>query len=189
MPTSSPIQIRPFAPQDVPGVKAFTDRWIGQNYYAEEELLEIHGLSVAHELNASFIAWEKDDVVGVRLTYAPGSWPQKSPRGLTPGRWPVPTHQMAYFKSLFVHEDYQQQGLGRELSGLSLETLKKMGARAVLCHSWLESPGNSSQRYLLRMGFSALQEHPLFWNPIDYECTRCCPKRCVCTAVEMVKLI
>ena len=54
---------------------------------------------------------------------------------------------MGYFKSLFIHEDYQGAGLGKTLSHKA-SVLKEMGAHAVLCHSWMESPKNSSQRYL-----------------------------------------
>ena len=74
-------------------------------------------------------------------------------------------------------------------SGVCLSILKDMGAEAVLCHSWMESPENSSQRYLLKMGFQKIKEHPKFWYEIDYFCTRCGPSRCVCTAGEMIKLL
>ena len=75
----------------------------------------------------------------------------------------------------FVSGDYQQKGIGKSLSDQSIEVLKKMDAKAILCHSWLESPGNSSQRYLQKMGFDSVKEHEKFWYPIDYECTRCSP--------------
>ena len=96
---------------------------------------------------------------------------------------------MSYFKSLFVSGDYQQQGLGKTLSTKSIELLKQMGAEAILCHSWLESPGNSSQKYLQRMGFTDVTTHEKFWYPVDYHCTRCGPAKCVCTAIEMIKKI
>src|SRR5690606_25552492 len=110
-------------------------------------------------------------------------------RGLTPDRWQVKPEQMAYFKSLFVAKKFQAAGMGKRLSLESIELLKKCGAKAVLCHSWLESPNNSSQRYLLKLGFEEIARFPKFWYPIDYVCTRCGPKRCECTAVEMVKYI
>lgn len=169
--------------------QAFTDRWIGQNYYSEEELREVLELSVKDHLNASWAAMQEDEMVGIRLCYAPGAWTKKFKRGLSPDLWPVEESTMAYFKSLFIHRDQQQKGLGQKLSQKAIEQLKQMGAKAVLCHSWLESPGNSSQRYLLKMGFTPVKEHPLFWNPIDYLCTRCAPDRCQCTAIEMVKLL
>ena len=97
--------------------------------------------------------------------------------------------KMSYFKSLFVSGDYQQQGLGKTLSTKSIELLKQMGAEAILCHSWLESPGNSSQKYLQRMGFTDVTTHEKFWYPVDYHCTRCGPAKCVCTAIEMIKKI
>ena len=70
-----------------------------------------------------------------------------------------------------------------------MEVIKLMGGKAVLCHSWLESPGNSSQRYLSSIGFESVKEHEKFWYEIDYECTRCGPEKCVCTAMEMIKYL
>lgn len=162
-------------------VKKFCDQWIGTNYYSVsevEELIEASG-------GASFGAWDSS-LVAIRLTLAPGKWNNIITRGLTPAAWPCEQKDMAYFKSLFVAEDHQAQGLGKQLSTLSLKALKDMGAKAVLCHSWLESPGNSSQKYLKKMGFEEKARHEKFWFPIDYECTRCTPERCVCTAAEMV---
>ena len=36
------------------------------------------------------------------------------------------------------------------------------------------------------MGFKEIKNHPLFWNDIDYHCTSCGPKKCICTAQEMI---
>jgi predicted N-acetyltransferase YhbS len=169
-------------------VKEFTDRWIGKNYYQMEELQLACDYSRVRLLNCSFVALNGDEMVGIRLTYAPGEWVKKA-RSISPEKWGADLEKVGYFKSLFIHEDFQQNGLGRQLSGRSLEVLANMGAQAVICHSWLESPNNSSQRYLQNMGFRPVNEHPLFWHDIDYQCTRCAPQRCQCTAVEMIKYL
>lgn len=182
------MMIRELAPTDIAGVKSFTDRWIGENYYSNEELQESLEFSKKNNLNASLVAVEGDKIVGVRLTYAPGAWTKKA-RGITPAGWKVAQNEVAYFKSLFIHEEFQKMGIGRRLSSQSIEILKQMGARAIICHSWLESPGNSSQKYLQKMGFEEVARHEKFWYPIDYQCTRCGPARCVCTAVEMIKYL
>ena len=45
-----------------------------------------------------------------------------------------------------------------------------------------------SGRYLRAMGFELVKAHPLYWNKVDYVCTRC-GKPCVCTAEEMIKYL
>ncbi len=178
--------IRSLRKEDINELKSFTDQWIGRDYYGEEELSQVLEASELDGESASFGAWSEGQLAAARLSFAPGRWDKLITRGLTPKSWPCSEKDMAYFKSLFVAEKFQCQGLGRSLSGASLEVLKRMGAKAVLCHSWLESPGNSSQRYLLAMNFKEVARHEKFWFPIDYECTRCAPERCVCTAAEMV---
>jgi len=197
--TTSP-EIRTLSLLDVPTMKKFTDRWIGQNYFSMPELEEILQLSASgqdknstQQLSASLGAFLDGEMVAVRLSFAPGVWIKKVGRGLSPEIWQqrfgLRPDDVAYFKSLFVAEEHQQLGLGKTLSLASIELLKKMGAKAILCHSWLESPGNSSQLYLQKMGFQDVSKHTLFWNHIDYDCTRCAPDRCQCTAMEMIKIL
>ena len=187
------IFIRPLEGSDLKKVQLFTDRWIGKDYYIYSELQDVFKKGNQGALNASFIALSGDNVVGVRLTYAPGTWIESSTeifkKGLSTKEWKVLSSKMGYFKSLFVHGDFQGKGIGKVLSNKALSILKEMGAEAVLCHSWMESPENSSQRYLLKMGFQKIKEHPKFWYEIDYFCPRCGPSRCVCTAGEMIKFL
>ncbi len=182
--------LRSFEPTDIEAINVFTDQWIGVNYYSREEIGEILQLSRLGKLNASFGAFDNSgELIGVRLTFAPGLWREKKGRGLSPDLWNIAPDTVAYFKSLFVREDFQQIGVGRQLSEKSIEVLREMGAKAILCHSWLESPGNSSQAYLAKMDFVPVARHPLYWHEIDYLCTRCGPARCVCTAMEMIKYL
>lgn len=175
--------------RDVEEILKFTDQWIGMNYFSIEELEEIIKLGMCKEINTSFKAIsENGELAGIRLTLAPGEW-SSTMRGLSTELWKVAPQDVGYFKSLFVSDLYQKKGVGRTLSTLSIEQLKKAGAKAVICHSWLESPSNSSQRYLKSMGFSAVRTHKEFWSEIDYHCTKCGPSKCLCTAVEMIKYI
>lgn len=174
---------------DLEAVRLFTDRWIGDKYYSTLELELILLFSNLNGLNASFCAWSGARLAGIRLTYAPGIWLDSLTRGVTPSLWDCSWEKVAYFKSLFVDESFHKMGIGSTLSSLSIEVLKKMGAKAIICHSWLQSPGNSSQIYLQRLGFKAVKEHLKFWYPVDYECPVCSPKRCGCTALEMIKYI
>lgn len=184
------IQIFPFDRKNIADVKAFTDEWIGRGYYSGDDLLRALELSYSADGDCcSFLAYEGSKLVAVRLTYAPGKWEEDIIRGLTPSKWQAEFSHLAYFKSLFVHVDKQAQGLGRELSRRSIDVVKKMGARAILCHCWLESPQDSSRQYLQKMGFIEVAQHPEFWKPVDYMCTRCAPDRCICTASEMIYYI
>lgn len=187
--TEQAIEIKNFDLDDIPEVKLFTDQWIGDNYFSHEDLEIVLMLSCWKDLNASFVARVNGELAGVRLTYAPGTWLDQTRPGLTPEFWQVSAKYVAYFKSLFIAEKFQQMGIGKRLSAKSIEVLLKQGAKAIICHSWIQSPGNSSQIYLDRMGFRPVKEHLRFWYPIDYECPVCSPERCECTALEMIKYL
>ncbi|WP_164848372.1 GNAT family N-acetyltransferase [Halobacteriovorax sp. HLS] len=183
------VEYSPITEEDLDLVLAFTDKWIGKNYYQKEELAQIIQQGHKCNLNASVKACVGGELAGIRLTLAPGSWIKETSEGLSLSKWNIPEGDVAYFKSLFVSEKFQKLGIGKELSKRSIDILKKMNAAGILCHSWLESPGNSSQKYLLSMGFKEVRQHQKFWSQIDYLCTRCSPKKCACTAAEMLKLL
>jgi hypothetical protein len=182
------IEYRSFELKDVVAVKEFTDRWIGMNYYSVTELELIQEQSCNKQMNASLLAFSSGRLIGVRLSLAPGSWLSTNLK-ISPELWQAEKNEVAYFKSLFIHENYRRLGLGKEMSLKSQEILAKMGAKAILTHSWLESPKNSSQEYLLKYNFKELVRYQKFWNHINYLCTRCAPRACECTAVEMIKYI
>lgn len=175
---------------DLPRLKAFTDRAIGDGYYSFHELEEIFRKSVAETASGetvicSLVLKSHDEIVGVRFTYAPGRWSHGKGKGLNPSLWPRAFADTAYFQSLFLDERLQGQGWGVKLSLASIERLRAIGARGIVCHSWKESPGGSSSKYLEKMGFKVIAEHPLYWSEVDYNCTRCLKPPCQCTAVEM----
>lgn len=179
----------PLEVEDIDKLKTFTDKWIGLNYYSVVELEEILKKSKSNNLNCSFKATVNGEIAGIRLTFSPGSWIKKSSKGITTSDWKVQAESVSYFKSLFIGQKYQKMGIGKKLSNLSIEVLIKMGAKAIICHSWLESPDNSSQRYLKSLNFRQVNEFKEFWSDIDYECTKCSPNRCSCTAIEMIKYL
>lgn len=183
------FEILPIELSDVDEILAFTDKWIGKNYYDREELVSLLHSGIKNSLNASLKAVVSGQLAGIRITLAPGNWIKPTSRGLSSELWEVEEESMGYFKSLFVSGDFQKIGIGRALSVESLRILGEMGAKGVLCHSWLESPGNSSQRYLLSFGFESVKEHKAFWSVIDYDCTKCGPSKCSCTAIEMIKYL
>ena len=161
------------------------DREIGQSYYDKTELIEqIHrGTWKGQQL--SFLAFEGDELVGFRLTSAPGKWNHGRGKGLSPHLWPFSLEESAYFQSCFVSEKYMGRGIGRSLSQKCLEILIELKIPMVVAHSWKESPHNSSFRYLTALGFQAVKEYPEYWKDVDYICSRD-GNPCRCTAIEMI---
>lgn len=180
------FSIRPFRHQDLPQLKEFTDREIGANYYSAEELEKIFTRSQKDGVMCSLlIEDQKGAIKGIRLSYPAGQWETGKGHGLQPEKWPYPRAETAYFQSLFLSNDLQGQGWGGKVSQEALRLLQQTGAKGVVCHSWKESPNNSSTRYLQKLGFEVIAEHPRYWRDLDYDCTRCGKPPCQCTAVEM----
>lgn len=173
---------------DIDPVLEFTDKWIGKGYFKKDELRTLLLMGVKDNLNASFMALDGDKIVAVRITLAPYQWtdlPDIHPY-LTTHMWRVTYKRAGYFKSLFVDQEYQKKGIGTELTKRSMEVLMKMGCMAIVCHSWLESPSDSSRKYLRRLKFESVAKHRNFWFLKDYECIKCSPSACSCTAEEMI---
>ncbi len=170
---------------DLPALKYFTDREIGAGYYSLQELGEIFERSWFLGRTASLVLKHKDRICGVRFSYPQGQWSQGKGSGLTPKLWPYAQSETAYFQSLFLAPEVQAAGWGVRLSQASADILRKMGARGILCHSWKESPHNSSRRYLDKMGFEMIAEHPFYWEHVNYNCPKCLKPPCQCTAQEM----
>lgn len=180
----SQAEIRLFQEKDILKVKKLTDREIGQDYYSVTELEKAYARSIKDGVNCSFVLEENEMIVGIRLTYPPGQWQRGKGSGLTVHQWPFSLDETAYFQSLFMSQSWQNRGWGKALSMASIDQLKKLRTSGVVCHSWKESPHNSSQKYLLSMGFRLIKEHPKYWYLVDYTCPRC-GKPCECTAQEM----
>lgn len=181
------MEIRPVIRHDWPQILKLIDEVIGPQYYTANECAEFHHLSQLHNMNCSFVLVDNREVVqGARITFAPGTWIKSMKTKIHPSLWGSPQTKAAYFKSLVIDKKYRGQGWGPKLSAESLKTLRTMNTECVICHSWKESPNNSSQKYLLKYGFKALIEIPDFWIEKDYLCVRCAPDVCRCTAIEMI---
>ena len=188
-PGSSP-SIQSLERADLVRLKEFTDREIGAGYYSTNELEDIYERSRAsgphgEDVMCSRILKDGDEILGVRFTFPPGRWNKGKGSGLNVTKWPHSLDRTGYFQSLFLSDKVQGQGWGAKLSLASIESLREIGARGVVCHSWKESPNNSSTKYLEKMGFERVAEHPLYWKDVDYCCTRCLKPPCQCTAIEM----
>lgn len=180
------IHIEPFEPFHIPLVKKFTDVAIGKGYYSLEELAENQKKSICKnkQISSFVLINAHKEVKGLRLAYPPGNWDHGKGSKLRPDLWPHPLNETGYFQSLFISKDLQGQSWGPRLSQKSIEILKNNHAAGIATHSWKESPNNSSVRYLEKIGFKKIIEHPLYWNEVDYTCTLD-GKPCKCTAIEM----
>lgn len=179
------INIRPLTKEDFLGVQKFADDYIGKNYFSLEDLERLLQLSTKNGQVSSLLAFDDQKLIGMRLSFMPGQWKKEDTLDLDESKWPHPIEDMAYFKSLFISAEYQGIGLGIRMSKRALEIFKAQGAKGVVTHSWMQSPNNSSYKYLKKLGFEVIREIPNAWSHIDYECVVCSPLRCHCSAKEM----
>lgn len=177
--------IRPIELSDVLALKEFTDLAIGKNYYSVQEWEVMIHRSESDGVQYSLVLKIAEKIKGLRITFPPGKWDKGKGEGLSPDLWPHSIEETAYFQSLFIAPELTGQGLGKELSTKSIEALRAAGAKGIVCHSWKQSPHDSSGRYLKKLGFKWVKEHPEYWKNVDYLCTRCKVKPCLCTADEM----
>lgn len=170
-------------------VKELLDKTAGIDYLTERDLEHIlKNKVIKGDYNPSFIAKDGDKIIAIRLTYSPDIW-IKTNKGISFSKWKVEKESVAKFHCLYLDNDYRGLGIGPKLSELSINLLKKMNAKAILCYSWLESFNNSSQKYLLKYGFEPVALHKHFWANLDYLCSGCNVKPCTCTAEEMIYYI
>lgn len=179
-------KIRPLEIGDLSAVQVFTDQEIGAGYYSKQELEGIFKRSQKNGEMFTLVLENADGAIkGIRITYPPGQWEHGKGKGLEPHKWPQDFKDTAYFQSLFLSNDVQAQGWGGRMSLAAIELLRKAGTKGIVCHSWKESPNNSSTRYLVKLGFEFISEHKEYWKDLDYNCSRCLKPPCRCTAQEM----
>ncbi len=175
--------------EDIESIKVFCDDAIGKNYYSVDELKQIWHRSTAQNQTYSLVLVDTKNrsrpIRGIRICFPPGQWAKGKGNQIRPDLWKVPIAETAYFQSLFVDENLRGQGWGPKLSQAAIQSLKTAGTRAVVCHSWVESPGDSSGRYLRSLGFETVIFHKEYWKDVDYLCTRD-GNPCLCTAEEMI---
>lgn len=183
------LKIRELRESDLTGVKSFCDTAIGTDYYSVAELEGIYSRSMLDGKMSSFVLVDEADkaqpIRGIRICYPPGQWAKGKGTKIRPDLWGVELQNCAYFQSLFVDERLRGQGWGPQLSTVAIQRLRELGAHAIICHSWVESPGDSSGKYLRSLGFQPVIQHLQYWKDVDYVCTRD-GNPCLCTAEEMI---
>ena len=181
-------RLRPMRTDDAPALAALADRLVGKDYYTPAIALEYLAKATIEEEVCAWVAEAKGELVAFRFVCPPGRWEAGRGQGLSPERWSAPLAATAYFQSCFVDPQLMGHGVGRALALMAFQALRRLGARAVVTHSWKESPHDSSRRYLSRLGFSVVAEYPRYWSEIDYICPRD-GQPCGCTALEMARAL
>lgn len=159
----------------------------GNGYLSQSSLTHIFEISILNNINASFVAYQNQQLIGFRLTYAPGRWPIDE--WCTPNKWHHKPQNICYFKCNTVSANHRGQGIGTQLLKASIQQAKKQGCTAGLAHIWMESPGNSAYIYMSRAGAKLIKKHPNRWYEDSvsggYNCIYC-GHNCQCTAAEML---
>lgn len=159
----------------------------GDNYLNPESLNALLRGGTVGDVQLNWLAERDGEVLGVRLTLAPGQWPVDA--ACTPTKWPVAAEQMCYFKCAAVSERARGLGIGKQLLQCSIDAAQQLGCKAGLAHIWLQSPGNSAYEYFSRCGGALITTHPDRWLQASLEDGYYCPVcdgTCRCEAGEMV---
>ncbi|RDV28978.1 N-acetyltransferase [Alteromonas aestuariivivens] len=184
---TSSVEYTPLDPGHFEQVITLGNEVHGDNYLSMSSIKHIYQKSWHHNINASWVALQNQQIVGFRLTYAHSQW--QPDKWCSPEKWPVDAEKVCYFKCNTVSPLAQKQGIGSRLLQLSIERAAQQGAQAGLAHIWLASPGNSAYRYFVHNGGQLIKEHPNKWRHDSlYEGYVCpvCPGPCECTAAEMM---
>ena len=158
----------------------------GDGYIDEKIISTWYKKGLKDNINTGFVAYDKDKLVGFRLTYAVEQW--QVDNWCSPELWQVAVDQVCYFKCNTVDENYRGHGIGGELLKRSITEAKKQGALAGISHLWMQSPGNSAVRYFTKCGGKLITEHPDRWHEMSkqgYDCP-VCHFNCHCVAAEMI---
>lgn len=175
---------------DIPKVLEFTNKWMGKNKFNKSQLRSSLLKSVKDDLCASFIALANNEIVGVKISFAPGEWiDQEDEFSLSPHLWNLEKENVGYFKDMIIHTEHLGSEVAVQLSKMAIETQKLMGSQAIVSHSWVESPNNNSKNYLESLDFKPVNLHKNFWFFKEYKCRLCAPRNCECTACEMIKVL
>jgi GNAT superfamily N-acetyltransferase len=158
----------------------------GEGYLDSENIKLWYKKGVSQGINAGYVVYHHEKLVGFRITYAASQW--DIDQWCTPHLWHVESDKVCYFKCNTVDEHYRGHGIGGELLRLSITAAKKQGALAGISHLWKQSPNNSAVKYFSKCGGKLIKEHPDKWHEDSingYNCTLC-GFDCHCEAAEMI---
>lgn len=180
------VYIAALTPSHHDAVIALANSVHGAGYLSAPRLSHFINQGIKAGINASAVALLNNQVVGYRLSFAPGCW--QPDKWCSVAQWPVPLSQLAYFKSVAIAPELQGRGIGQALLKHSIVKLAAQGAVAGVAHLWRESPHNSAVKYFARAGASVVAIHENRWQHLSaqgYTCPRC-QALCCCSAAEML---
>ncbi|WP_448566985.1 GNAT family N-acetyltransferase [Thalassotalea ganghwensis] len=180
------LNYREMQPQDFSAVIRLATDVHGAGYLDNHSMQSWYDKGVAKGVNASYVAYDSDKLVGFRITFAVGRW--DIDQWCSPDLWQYSPRQICYFKCNTVDENYRGYGIGSTLLKLSIAAAMKQGAKAGISHLWRESPGNSAVKYFTKCGGQLIKNHPDRWNELskDGYCCPICQHDCHCVAAEML---
>lgn len=181
------LMIRPITAADSAAVISLANEVHGDNYLNEESLAALLEAGTVGDINLSFLAKKGGELLGVRLTAAPGHWPIDD--ACTPSAWKVAPEHICYFKCAAVAEGARGLGVGKKLLSASIEAAKQLGCEAGLAHIWMQSPNNSAFGYFSACGGELITTHARRWYQASIEDGYYCPVcdgTCYCKAGEMM---
>ncbi|WP_064791340.1 GNAT family N-acetyltransferase [Shewanella woodyi] len=179
--------IEALAPEHFEDVIALGNKVHGDGYLDLQLMQSLYKKGIKNEINANFVALLNNELVGFRLTYAPGNW--QPDKWCLPDAWGVEPDKVCYFKCNTVAKEHRGTGIGGKLLQASIAATKYQGAKAGISHLWKDSPNNSAVNYFTKAGGVLIKEYPNRWNDTkehpDYICILC-GSECHCTACEMI---
>jgi len=158
----------------------------GDGYLTPEHLLSWYQKGIIDQINAGYVVYDDNKLIGFRITYAATQW--NIDQWCSPELWRVSVQKVCYFKCNTVDANYRGHGIGGKLLKLSIEATKKQGALAGVSHLWKQSPDNSAVIYFTKCGGELVTSHPDKWNQDSkngYDCILC-GRDCHCEAAEMI---
>lgn len=180
------INYREMLPDDFNAIIILATQVHGEGYLDNDTIKKWYAKGINNSINASFVAYSENKLIGFRLTFACQQW--AIDQWCTPELWEVVTDQVCYFKCNTVDESYRGYGVGSQLLTLSIKAAKAQGAIAGVSHLWRESPGNSAVNYFSKCGGVLIMDHPERWNELSQHGYVCpiCDNDCHCIAAEMM---
>jgi GNAT superfamily N-acetyltransferase len=173
-------------PADFNQVISLGNQVHGDGYLNPQNIQQWYQQGLKENINASYVAYDKERLVGFRITFAPGQW--LIDQWCSPKLWHHDRDKVCYFKCNTVDENYRGYGIGSQLLQLSIRAVMTQGGEAGVSHLWRESPGNSAVKYFTKCGGKLIKDHPDRWHQLSKDGYNCvlCGHDCHCVAAEML---
>lgn len=165
---------------------------VDRNLAVVMSLNELKGLPVGR----LFVAKIDGDVVGIlKLNYPGEELSDYEENYISLDKISAKRDEVGCVVVVAVDAKFQKMGIGKLLMKKGILELEKSGAKAILTHVWMSSPGGASEKLFRSFGFLPIKLHENIWyesskkmGPKKYSCA-VCGNPCRCNALEMVKYL